>query len=135
MFTVALTWSRPTLSARENSSPNPNAGFARRSASTVEAWLIVTSSSTPSAPITIPARRSPSSDTPPSPAWRKIASSLDSPVRWVRSVNRTASAAVSSRLTAVPSSAARLFGPRPCASGIVMSAIASAPTTATASGG
>ena len=42
---------------------------------------------------------------------------------------------MSSRLAAVPSSAARLFGPQPCASGIVTSAIASEPTTATASGG
>ena len=35
----------------------------------------------------------------------------------------------------MPSTAARLFGPRPCASGIVTSATASEPTTATASGG
>ena len=77
-----------------------SAGFARRSASTVDAWLIVTSSSTPSAPITIPARSSPWSETSALPIWRKIASSLDSPVRCVRFVKRSASSAVRTRLAA-----------------------------------
>lgn len=50
-------------------------------------------------------------------------------------MNTSARSAVSSRLPAVPSNAATLFAPQPCASGIVVSAIASAPTLATARGG
>ena len=55
-------------------------------------------------------------------------------MRCVRSVNSTASPTVITRLAAVPRIAARLLGPVPCASVIVASITASAPTTATASG-
>ena len=102
---------------------------------TVEAWLTVTSSSTPKAAITMPASSRPCSDRSPPPSCRSAASSLASPVRCVSSVNNAASPAVSSRLAAVPSRAAMLFGPPPWASGIVTRAMAREPTTATASGG
>ena len=49
-------------------------------------------------------------------------------------MNAKASAAVSSRLVAVPSAAARLLGPTPCARAIVTNMIVSEPTKATASG-
>jgi hypothetical protein len=55
---VAADIDRPPIELRE-----PEPGFARRSASTIDAWLTVTSSRTPSAAITIPASRSPSSET------------------------------------------------------------------------
>ena len=83
----------------------------------------------------MPASSSPWSDTSAFPIWRKTASSLESPVRCVRSVNSTASSAVRIRLAAVPSRAARLFAPRPWASGMVVRATAIDPTTATSSAG
>ncbi len=65
---------------------------------------------------------------------RRIASSDERPVRCASSVTASASPAVRSRLAAVPSIAARLFAPSPCASGIVTSITASDPATATANG-
>jgi hypothetical protein len=83
--------------------------LASRSARTVDAWVTVTSSSTPSAPITIPARSSPESDRFAPPSSRKVASSLEKPVRCVRLVKSTASPAVKNRLPQVPRIAARLL--------------------------
>src|SRR5919106_3249838 len=127
-------WSRPTESARRNRSPKPCAGLAWRRAMTVEAWLTVTSSRTPSAAMTMPASTRPSSERPWTFVRRSEASSEAKPVMWARSVKRTARATVSERQTAVPRAAAIVFGPIPCASAMVTSMTASAPTTATASG-
>ena len=83
----------------------------------------------------MPASSIPSSEMFAPRQSRKAASSLEKPgeVRRLGEDHARAarSAAGSPR---VPSSAARVFGPRPCASGIVISATASAPTIATASG-
>src|SRR5919106_844410 len=109
-------WSRPTESARRNRSPKPCAGLAWRRAMTVEAWLTVTSSRTPSAAMTMPASTRPSSERPWTFVRRSEASSEAKPVMWARSVKSTARATVSERQTAVPRAAAIVFGPIPCAS-------------------
>ena len=72
------------------------------------------------------------------PPTSLICSSADSsdarPVRSVIFGEASASTATRTRLTVVPSIAARLFGPSPCASEIVSNMTASEPTMATASG-
>ena len=103
---------------------------------TVEAWETVTSSSTPSAPMTTPASTRPGSDSAPSLApRRRVACSLTSPVMALSSMNSAASSAVSTRANVVPSIAAALWAPSPWVSEMVMSITADAPTNATPSGG
>jgi hypothetical protein len=59
VLTVAAMWSCPTSSAPPKSPRKRSAGFARRRAITVEAWLTVRSIKTPSAPINMPPSSSP----------------------------------------------------------------------------
>ncbi len=100
----------------------------------MEAWVTVRSSSTPSAPITIPASNSPWTETSSVLALRIDASSEEKPVMWARSVTSSASTSVIARAAAVPRQAAMALGPRPWVSGIVTSITARAPTVATATG-
>ncbi len=105
MFTAEATWSRPIRMAAANSAPGPSAGFARRSSHTALVWVTVTSSSTPSAPMIIPASSRPRASTAvPRVAIRLLVWS-SSPVSWAAAENAAPSPPISASDSRVPSTA------------------------------
>ncbi len=134
MLTVAATWSRPTARAPAVRRPNDARGSARASSNTIEACEVVTSSSTPSPPSTIPASSSPRKLTPPTSRFTRRASSDDSPVRLATWTTTHASPTVSASASAVPTTAAVVLGDGPWDRYSVAIMIATPATSATATG-
>ena len=134
MFTAEATWSRPIRMAARNSARACSCGLARRSSHTALVWVTVTSSSTPSAPMTMPARTSPRASTPvPSEATSAVVWS-SSPVSREAAENAAPRRPISARDTSVPSTAVDVRADSPCVRYSTANMITPAPTTATASG-
>ena len=134
MLTADATWSRPIRIAERNRARAPSCGLARRSSHTALVWVTVTSSSTPSAPMTMPASRRPRASTPePSEATSAVAWS-SSPVSRAAAVNPAPRAPISASDTSVPSTAVDVRADNPCVRYSTANMITPEPTTATASG-
>ena len=85
---MAETCARPIRIARENSSVRVIRRSVAASSQTAAAWVTVTSSSTPSAPMIRPASSSPSNCTSGSTPIRIRLTSSVSPVKCMAEVNR-----------------------------------------------
>jgi hypothetical protein len=132
VLTVEEMWSRPIRRALPYSSPNPASGAVRFSSHTADTCVTVTSSSTPSEPITTPASSNPRGSTCVPRASRNPTLSSPNPVNFDAVRKIQARMPVSARLANVDSSAAAVARPAPCARKSATKAIAPAATSATA---
>ena len=134
VFTADATWSRPIRSAEAYSCRRDSDGFAARSSHTALVCVTVTSSSTPSAPITTPASSSPRV----SMGWFSTAIRVDvsssMPVSFANAAHSAPSTPISVRLTMVPSTAVDVRADNPCVRYRTANMITPAPTMATSSG-
>ena len=132
VLTVDEMWSRPMRTALRYRSVASASGRARLSSHTAETWVTVTSSRTPSDPMTTPASRRPLGSIPVPSAPRKPTDSSARPVNRVAPTNTRASTAVIARLATDDSNAAAVASVNPCARNSAMNAMAPAATRATA---
>ena len=126
---------RPMREADRYSCLARNAGLACASSLTVTDWVTATSSSTPRAPMRIPASSSPRMLTLWKLVLRKLSSSLAMPVSWVTLVAKAANTPVSTRLARVPRTATEVGRVNPWVRYSTVNMIAAEPTMATSSGG
>ncbi len=115
VYTVDAMWSRPIRIPPANSSRREATGESARSSQTAEAWVIVTSLSTPSPASTMPHSSTPRRVAPGARLSRSRACSPLRPVRRVAPVAQAASAPVASSPPRVPSSAVEVRTEMPCA--------------------
>src|SRR5437016_3760694 len=83
VYTVEAMWSRPIRMAEAKSARAPRVGLAWCNSHTAEAWVTVTSLSTPRDPMTMPPRMRPLQLMLPARVCRYVASSEPRRLRWV----------------------------------------------------
>ena len=105
MLTTDATCARPIRSPAPIRSDRLAAGFAADSSQTAADWVTVTSSSTPSAPMTSPATTSPCRSIRPAKVSSEPIPSALSPVTLAPWMNSLPSTAVSASAPIVPTSA------------------------------
>ncbi|CAM4005039.1 hypothetical protein TSOC111612_24295 [Tsukamurella ocularis] len=115
VYTVDAMWSRPTRIAERKVRRREDFGESFASSKVAEDCVIVTSLSTPSAPMTKPASSTPEVDTVAAYACRLVVSSLLRPVTWVVAVASQASTPHTASEHSVPNNAAEVRSETPCA--------------------